>query len=195
MKTIIVLLFLIILFFFIAGVVFDRRKAVSQKNHNEWLADLPHDHSISSINFSQALLIDESAEVILFLQELDQEEYEYDEIPFYKILEVALIENNQSVYSFPKNSVLLNEGKSAVHDEEMDEEDEYIENLTLKVLVDDLTNPVKEFNCIEEEDYISSETDEYIDAFEECSDWYHKLVILIKRTEKSRTSSKGRIEV
>lgn len=194
MKTLFVLLFLIVLFFFVAGVLFDRRKAVSQKNHNEWLEDLPHDHSISSINFAQALLLDEDAELLIILQELDQEEYEYDEIPFSKILEVALIENNEVVYAFPKNTVLVNEGKTFKDEEEIEDEDEYIENLVLKILVDDLTNPVKEFTCIEEDDYISSDSEEYADAFDECCDWYHKLVILIKRAEKSRSSSKSRIE-
>lgn len=190
MKTLFVLLFFIIFFFFVVGVLNDRRKEDAKNAHDDWLDDIPHDHAISSFNLQNSLLIDESSETLIILKNLDEEEYEYEEIPYRKVMEVSLVENGQLIYAFPTNGV-LGTAKSLI-EEGIEDEDSYVEYLTLKILVDDLSHPLKEFICVEEDDYLPPDSDEYITAYDDCVDWYHKVVVLIKRSEKSKFDGRVR---
>jgi len=188
MQAILILLIVLIFLSFLFGMVHDRRNTENRNAYEKKLDEFPHDFALPSLNFSQALLIDEARESLIILQDLDQDEVECEIIPFSRILEVALIQNGEAVLSFPKNNVLESGGDIAgdVEDVEEEEEEELIDQLSLKVLVDDLTNPLKEFYCIDEDDYIQFDSDEFWDAYDECFDWYHKLVVLIKRSERNR---------
>jgi len=169
----------------------NRRNAENRTRCEEMLAQIPHTQSLLSNNLLNAILINEVTNILYVLQRnsLDKDFNRVDFL-FQDILEASVIEDDRVLNLYPKEGLL---GSTLViseeiFDEELDEEDdeeeeESVELLCLKIVVDDLTNPIIEYAFIEDDHYLDRDSEEYIEARELCNEWYQKMCIIIKRYE------------
>lgn len=178
---------------------FDKRNAEIRRISEEWLEEIPHTQSILSSNCLNSLLINEVTNILYFAQRESLEvEFDIEDIPFHKVLEVAIVEDESILSLYPKGGLIgdslkdIGLGYEGDSEEELDEEedeadeDETTTKLSLKILVDDLTNPIIEYVFMENEDSLDIDSDEYMDAIKLCNDWYQKLSIIIKRYEHDK---------
>lgn len=83
----------------------------------------------------------------------------------------------------------LLEGEQDVEVEEIDEDDpayNTVSQLVLKIVADNLSDPILEYVFLDEEEPISREEDEYLESLELCEKWYQKISVIIKRYELER---------
>ena len=182
---------------------FDKRNDEIRRISEEWLEEIPHTQFILSPNCLNSLLINEVTNILYLAQRESLEvEFDIEDIPFHKILEVAIVEDESILSLYPKGGLLGDslkdrdleyEGDSEEEfdedeeeEDEEDEEDETITKLSLKILVDDLTNPIIEYIFIENEDSLAIDSEKYMEAIKLCNDWYQKLSIIIKRYEHDK---------
>jgi hypothetical protein len=181
------------------------RRIVEKRMIDQLLSDIPHTQKVFSENNLNALLINEGLKSnYLFLAQRDYLAEKFDLgdieiIPFEKILEVAIVEDECVVSLFPGNGLLHSLYDSeetfivekASDEEDEDEENNTVEKLSLKIVVDDLTNTLIEFVLIENDKPKSKGSDEYTRVYELCEEWYQKLFIIIKRYEHEKVFIKN----
>lgn len=158
----------------------------------------PHTRYIISPDYLSALMLDEYSNTLRILErehiddDFDKKEFDFDEL-----YEIAIVEDGNNVALTSKGGVhgwsLIDGGaKVDVHVNEMDELPEKkekakeVKKLILKIVVDDLSDPIVEYVFLDNEQEIPKELDEYKDIFKECSKWYQKISVIIKRHEHER---------
>lgn len=190
---------LISLGFFFWGVgewrrVANERNMELRRELEELLAEIPHTQCLNSEDLLNVMLIDDVNSIFYLLQrESIGDDFEIANIPFFQVLEVAIVQEESILNLYPKEGLL---GSTLVNnevqidnedlDEEEDEEDESIEALCLKIVVDDLTKPILEYPFIQFGQSFAIESEEYLEATSQCDEWYQKLCIIIKRYEPNK---------
>ncbi|TSI10693.1 hypothetical protein [Lysinibacillus sp. BW-2-10] len=161
----------------------------------EEIEEYPHTRYILSPDYLQALMIDENSDTfrILTREDLDSE-FEPREYGFHELYEVAIVEDGKNVALTSKGGVhgwsLIDGGaKVDVHvsgAEAAEAKSKEVKKLMLKLVVDDLSNPIVEYIFLDNEEAIPKNLDEYKDIFKECNKWYQKVSVIIKRYEHER---------
>lgn len=158
----------------------------------EELMAIPHTHCIISNDCLSALLLNEPTNTLIFVSREELEDALIKkEIPFNKIYEVAIVEDDMYIARTSNNFIsgsLLGEDMD-IEEEELDEEDpEYnsMSQLTLKIVADNLSDPILEYVFMDNGEPLSREEDEYQEALELCEEWFQKISVIIKRYELER---------
>ena len=81
----------------------------------------------------------------------------------------------------PEKNDKENEEKS--EKKEVDDSEEGVSKLSLKIVVDDISNPIIEYVFLESEEPISKESDEYKEISNLCKKWHQMISVLIKRQD------------
>lgn len=189
--------------FFFWGVIewrrsINRRNIENRRRLDELLAGIPHTQSLISDNLLNVILIDDEFNFLYILQRDSlEEDFDINRIPFSEVLEVAIVEEQRVLNLYPKEGLL---GSTLVIDEEIieedfededseeEEEDESIDALCLRIVVDDLTNPILEYPFIKYDHSLEIDSEEYIEASTHCNEWYQKICIIIKRYEHDKVA-------
>ncbi len=155
------------------------------------LLAIPHTQCILAEDCLSALLLDEPTNTLYLANREDlEEELIKKVIPFNKIYEVAIVEDEIFIARTSNHLIsgsLLEDQEIEV--EEVDEDDpEYntVSHLTLKIVADNLSDPILEYVFLNQEEPISREGDEYLESLELCEKWYQKISVIIKRYELER---------
>lgn len=197
------------LFFIIAvglGIwwLYELNKDINKRNEallNETIQKVeqhPHTRYIISSDYLSALMLDEYSNTLRILEreEVD-EEFDKREFDFEELYEIAIVEDGNNIALTSKGGVhgwsLIDGGsKVDIHVNEMEELPEKkekakeVKKLMLKIVVDDLADPIVEYIFLDNEQEIPKELDEYKDIFKECTKWYQKISVIIKRNEHER---------
>lgn len=175
-----------------------RRNEKLQQDTIEQIEEYPHTRYILSSDCLQALLIDEHSDTFRILQrEETEEEFEAREYAFHELYEVAIVEDGNNIALTSKGGVhgwsLIDGGsKIDVHVKGYDVESENksegkskneVKKLMLQLVVDDLSNPIIEYIFLDNNQAIPKDIDEYKDILKECTKWYQKISVIIKRNE------------
>lgn len=160
----------------------------------ETLKNIPHTHGIIANDGLHALLLNEHTNTLLLAVKEDwTAEITKKEAYFTEIYEVAIVEDDAIIASTNNgvfNNSLLEEEERLLVDEELEEEetdtDEVSPQLTLKIVVDNISTPIIEYVFLERDEAMSKEDDTYIEAMELCEQWYQKISIIIKRCQLDR---------
>ncbi|MFB7160130.1 hypothetical protein [Lysinibacillus sp. NPDC056232] len=158
----------------------------------EELMAIPHTQCIISNDCLSALLLNEPTNTLFLVsrEDLDQNLIK-KEIPFNKIYEVAIVEDDMYIARTSNNFIsgsLLGEDLD-IEEEELDEEDpEYntVSQLTLQIVADHLSDPILEYVFMDNSEPLSREEDEYQEALDLCEEWFQKISVIIKRYELER---------
>ncbi|WP_134025676.1 hypothetical protein [Lysinibacillus sp. YR326] len=192
--------FLIGLGLLIAGIIrFVKEQYISNNRLNEMkeaseeeLMAIPHTHCIISNDCLNALLLNEPTNTLFLVSREDlEEDLIKKEISFNKIYEVAIVEDEMYIARTSNSLIsgsLLGEDLD-IEEEECDEEDpEYntVSQLKLKIVADNLSDPILEYVFLDNGEPISREEDEYQEALELCEEWFQKISVIIKRYELER---------
>ncbi|MFJ7737527.1 hypothetical protein ACIQ2D_14535 [Lysinibacillus sp. NPDC097287] len=173
-----------------------RKDAERRRISEEALARIPHTQHFLSTDYLSALLINEDTKKFYMVKrEEDHPQFEIKEYTFNQILEAAIEEDEAILSLYPKEGLLGStlpdsEESSVVYivesDDEEDEEgeEETVEKLSLKMVVDDLGEPIVEYVFMENEDAIAKDSEEYEEAFKNCNEWYQKISVIIRRLER-----------
>ena len=158
----------------------------------------PHTRYIISTDYLSVLMLDEYSNTLRILEreEID-EEFDKREFDFEELYEIAIVEDGNNIALTSKGGVhgwsLIDGGtKVDIHVNEMEELPEKkekakeVKKLMLKLVVDDLADPIVEYVFLDNEQEIPKELDEYKDIFKECTKWYQKISVIIKRHEHER---------
>lgn len=157
----------------------------------EELMAIPHTHCIISSDSLSALLLNEPTNTLfLASREHLEEELIKKEIPFNKIYEVAIVEDEMYI-ARTSNHLISSSLLGEDHDieEELDEEDaedNEVSQLTLKIVADNLSDPILEYVFMDNSEPVSREEDDYQEALELCEEWFQKISVIIKRYELER---------
>lgn len=169
-----------------------QRKQISE----DALDQIPHTQQFLSLDYLRALLVcDDTKKFYMVTREEDQSQFEIKEYTFQQLFEAGIEEDGSFLSLYPKDGLLSStlddrEENSVVYivesDDEEDEEDEEetVEKLSLKIVVDDLAEPIVEFLFLENEEGITKDSEEYVEAFKHCYEWYQKISVIIKRLER-----------
>ena len=176
-----------------------RKDAERRRISEEALARIPHTQCFLSTDYLSALLINEDTMKFYMAKwEEDRPQFELKEYTFNQILEAAIEEDETILSLYPKEGLLAStlpdsEGSSVVYivesdneedEEEEEEEEETVEKLSLKMVVDDLGEPIVEYVFMEKDDAIAKDSEEYEEAFKNCTEWFQKMSVIIKRLER-----------
>ncbi|KGR86586.1 hypothetical protein NXZ77_13860 [Lysinibacillus boronitolerans] len=163
--------------------------AMTEASEEEIMA-IPHTQCTVSSDALNALLLNEQTNTLIFARrEALDEELKIIEVPFNRIYEVAIMEDE--VFTVKTKNHLMSGSLLAeadeVEEEEEDVEEDTISQLSLKLVVDHLSEPIQEYMFIDNsEDPISKEDDDYKEAMELCEKWFQKISVIIKRHELER---------
>jgi len=158
----------------------------------EELMAIPHTQCIISNDCLSALLLNEPTNTLILVSREDlEEDLKKKEIPFNKIYEVAIVEDDMYIARMSNNYISgsLLGGDMDIEEEEIDEEDpesNTMSLLTLKIVADNLSNPILEYVFMDNSEPLSREEDEYQEALELCEEWFQKISVIIKRYELER---------
>lgn len=179
-----------------------RREAIrhSEKIEEETinqLEEITHNRRVVSDDCLKALLLDEYSKTFYFAERKDVESnFDFKDFNFDEIYECAIVENGRIVLHISRGGIqgwsliddktrdlLINQ---EVEDEEEYEEDDLVESLGLKIIVDDLASPMIEFKLFEEERGLEKDSEEYREYSTTCKNWYRKFGVIIKRGSKEK---------
>ncbi|MGE7930015.1 hypothetical protein [Lysinibacillus xylanilyticus] len=172
--------------------IYNNRLNEMKEASEEELVAIPHTHCVISNDCLNALLLNEPTNTLFLLSREDlEEDLIKKEISFNKIYEVAIVEDEMYIARTSNSLIsgsLLGEDLD-IEEEECDEEDpEYntVSQLKLKIVADNLSDPILEYVFLDNGEPISREEDEYQEALELCEEWFQKISVIIKRYELER---------
>lgn len=158
----------------------------------EELMAIPHTQCIISNDCLSALLLNEPTNTLILASREDlEEDLIKKEIPFEKIYEVAIVEDDMYIARTSNNFIsglLLGEDMD-IEEEELGDEDsepDTMSSLTLKMVADHLSDPILEFVFMDSSEPLSREEDEYQEVLELCEEWFQKISVIINRYELER---------
>ncbi|MFJ8260585.1 hypothetical protein ACIQ4I_01300 [Rummeliibacillus sp. NPDC094406] len=180
-----------------------RREEAIKKETEEMLQEYPHSHSTVSSDYLNALLIGEASQTFFVAKREDTDsDFEVREYLFNEIYETAIEEDGNQIALISRGGLLGGSlidggGNSLVYvmepenslkdnsDEESEEttekSSEEVSKLSLKVVVDDLSNPIIEYVFLEPEEPVEKDSDVYKEASKQCKKWHQMISVLIKR--------------
>ncbi|MBK3493767.1 hypothetical protein JFL43_02605 [Viridibacillus sp. YIM B01967] len=166
----------------------ERINAEMKRKSEELLQAIPHTQFTLAPDYLSALLLDERTNTVYvaYREELDSG-FERKEYQFSEIFEAAIVEDEDILsFSSTGGGSLLGGGASSrdAEDDPDDDSEEVVSKLSIKMVVNDLTNPILEFVFMENSTHLSKETDQYKEISKLCKQWYQKISIIIKRYEK-----------
>lgn len=168
----------------------DRLNEMKEASEEELMA-IPHTHCIISNDCLNALLLNELTNTLFLVsRENLEEDLIKKEISFNKIYEVAIVEDD--IYIARTSNSLIGGsllGEDLDIEEEFDDEDledNAVSQLTLKIVADNLSDPILEYDFLDNGEPISREEDEYQEALQLCEEWFQKISVIIKRYELER---------
>lgn len=181
----------------------NRKDAELQKETIEMLEKIPHTRYTVSTDYLRALLIDEHTNTLYIAEreEIDSD-FEEKEFRFHEIYEAAIEEDGELISLISRGGVdgwsllhgrtdlLVNVEDLEKESEESDEEvtDDVVNKLSIKIAVDDLSNPIVEFAFIDDEQGLSKESEIYLDILKECNRWHQKISVIIKRHDRENVA-------
>jgi len=158
----------------------------------EELMAIPHTQCIISNDCLSALLLNEPTNTLILASREDlEEDLIKKEIPFEKIYEVAIVEDDMYIARTSNNFIsglLLGEDMD-IEEEELGDEDsesDTMSSLTLKIVADNLSAPIIEYVFMDNSEPLSREEDEYEEVRELCEEWFQKISVIINRYELER---------
>lgn len=156
----------------------------------EEMKAIPHTQCLLSQDALKGLLLNEHTNMLIFAQrEKLEEELKITEIPFSKIYEVAMMEDEMFVLrtkNYLMSGSLLGEDEDLAEEEDEDEDDT-VSQLSLKFVVDHLSEPILEYIFMDQGEHpIARDEEEYEEAMELCEKWFQKISVIIKRHELER---------
>lgn len=158
----------------------------------EELMAIPHTQCIISNDCLSALLLNEPTNTLILASREDlEEDLIKKEIPFEKIYEVAIVEDDMYIARTSNNFIsglLLGEDMDLEEEELVDEnsESDTMSSLTLKIVADNLSDPILEYVFMDNSEPLSREEDEYQAVLELCEEWFQKISVIINRYELER---------
>jgi len=158
----------------------------------EELMAIPHTQCIISNDCLSALLLNEPTNTLILASREDlEEDLIKKEIPFEKIYEVAIVEDDMYIARTSNNFIsglLLGEDMD-IEEEELGDEDyesDTMSSLMLKIVADNLSDPILEYVFMDNSEPLSREEDEYQEVLELCEEWFQKISVIINRYELER---------
>ncbi|WP_418302060.1 hypothetical protein [Lysinibacillus fusiformis] len=157
----------------------------------EEMKAIPHTQCLLSDDALNGLLLNEHTNMLIFAQREElEEELKIIEIPFSKIYEVAMMEDEMFVLrtkNYLMSGSLLGEEENVAEEEDEVEEDDTVSQLSLKFVVDHLSEPILEYMFMDQGEHpIARDEEEYEEAMEICEKWFQKISVIIKRHELER---------
>ncbi len=167
-----------------------QKYAQMKEASEEEMKAIPHTQCLLSEDALKGLLLNEHTNMLIFAQREElEEELKIIEIPFSKIYEVAMMEDEMFVLrtkNYLMSGSLLGEEEDLAEEEE-DEEDDTVSQLSLKFVVDHLSEPILEYIFMDQGEHpIARDEEEYEEVMELCEKWFQKISIIIKRHELER---------
>jgi len=167
-----------------------QKYAQMREASEEEIKAIPHTQCLLSEDALKGLLLNEHTNMLIFAQREElEEELKIIEIPFSKIYEVAMMEDEMFILrtkNYLMSGSLLGEGEDLAEEEE-DEEDDTVSQLSLKFVVDHLSEPILEYIFMDQGEHpIARDEEEYEEAMELCEKWFQKISVIIKRHELER---------
>lgn len=144
---------------------------------------IPHTQILISEDYLCAFLINTHTNTLYIANKEDLEaQISCKEIPFEKIYEVAIVEDGDitKANARHKNGLLVKKDKPIPEDDTKEEEGSKI---SLKIVIDELSDPIVELVVMESDDTIAKDDEAYKEAYSTCEKWYQKMSIIIKRYE------------
>lgn len=163
---------------------------------------IPHTSYILSIDYLRAIVIDENANMLYIAEREDLDSnFEEKRYSFDDIYEVAIVEDDDITSLISRGGVygwsLIDGGTSIKVDgneptmEQEDEEEEVeeieetvVKKLSIRLVVNNISNPIIEYNFLDDPDGIEKDSEDYTDLLKECTNWHQKISVIIKRNEK-----------
>ncbi|MEO4055400.1 hypothetical protein [Solibacillus sp. CAU 1738] len=180
---------------------FNIKIAEMEKDSEEAFKKIPHTHYTVCNDYLNALLLDTRTNTLCFANKEDWDaEVTKKEIHFGGIYEVAIVEDDiilmvNTINGSQGGALLIKEdifiSEVEEEDEETEEKDETVSKLSLKIVIDDLSDPIIECIFMEESRPVSKDDDEYTEAYELCEQWYQKISVIIKKHELERVQVKN----
>lgn len=167
-----------------------QKYAQMKEASEEEMKAIPHTQCLLSEDALKGLLLNEHTNMLIFAQREElEEELKIIEIPFSKIYEVAMMEDEMFVLrtkNYLMSGSLLGEEEDLAEEEE-DGEDDTVLQLSLKFVVDHLSEPILEYIFMDQGEHpIARDEEEYEEAMELCEKWFQKISVIIKRHELER---------
>lgn len=167
-----------------------QKYAQMKEASEEEMKAIPHTQCLLSEDALKGLLLNEHTNMLIFAQREElEEELKIIEIPFSKIYEVAMMEDEMFVLrtkNYLMSGSLLGEEEDLAEEEE-DEDDDTVSQLSLKFVVDHLSEPILEYIFMDQGEHpIARDEEEYEEAMELCEKWFQKISVIIKRHELER---------
>ncbi|MCE4046410.1 hypothetical protein [Lysinibacillus fusiformis] len=167
-----------------------QKYAQMKEASEEEMKAIPHTQCLLSEDALKGLLLNEHTNMLIFAQREElEEELKIIEIPFSKIYEVAMMEDEMFVIrtkNYLMSGSLLGEEEDLAEEEE-DEDDDTVSQLSLKFVVDHLSEPILEYIFMDQGEHpIARDEEEYEEAMELCEKWFQKISVIIKRHELER---------
>lgn len=167
-----------------------QKYAQMKEASEEEMKAIPHTQCLLSEDALKGLLLNEHTNMLIFAQREElEEELKIIEIPFSKIYEVAMMEDEMFVLrtkNYLMSGSLLGEEEDLAEEEE-DGDDDTVSQLSLKFVVDHLSEPILEYIFMDQGEHpIARDEEEYEEAMELCEKWFQKISVIIKRHELER---------
>jgi len=167
-----------------------QKYAQMKEASEEEMKAIPHTQRLLSEDALKGLLLNEHTNMLIFAQREElEDELKIIEIPFSKIYEIAMMEDEMFVLrtkNYLMSSSLLGEEEDLAEEEE-DDEDDTVSQLSLKFVVDHLSEPILEYIFMDQGEHpIARDEEEYEEAMELCEKWFQKISVIIKRHELER---------
>lgn len=167
----------------------ERREKI-EKDTIRKLERIPHNRRAVSDDCLTAILLDEPSKTFCYAERenvdsnFKKRSYSFDEI-----YECAIVVNDHLVSLISKGGIqgwsLIHEGKER-YEEEGVEEEETVNKLSLKIVVDDLSDPLIEFVFFEDKKGIDKDSEEFEEMWQECKNWHQKIGVIIKRDSREK---------
>lgn len=184
----------------------NRMEEFIEKDSIKKIETIPHTSYILSMDYLRAMVIDENSNMF-YLAEREDIESNFEEKghSFEEIFEVAIVEDNEitslisrgGVYGWSLidggASIKVNgkEPKNVKSEQEVEDEEEVeveeqdvVKKLSIRLVVNDLSNPIVEYIFIDEPEGMEKDSEEYKELVKECENWHQKITVIIKRHEK-----------
>lgn len=183
----------------------NRIEELIEKESIKKVERIPHTSYILSIDYLRAIVIDENENILCIAQREDLDgNFEEKRYSFDDIYEVAIVEDADITSLISRGGVygwsLIDGGTSIkvdgneqtkaqeVEDDEEKEgevvDEKVVKKLSIRLVVNDLSNPIIEYNFLDDPDGIEKESEEYKELLKECTNWHQKITVIMKRNEK-----------